>query len=186
MKYTEEEILQWLRAGDERCMRMIFKDYYRPLCVYALRYLTLVEDAEDVVQGVLIAFWENKKGKRFEGSLKSYLFGAVAKASLKLSERNGRIILGNIEERADEFFEEMNFDEEETKLLRERLNKEIERLPEAARKVFMSIVLEDMTYKQVADKLSVSVNTVKTHYAHALKKLRERLGDLLPVILLSI
>lgn len=186
MKYAEEEILRLLRVGDEQCMRMIFKDYYRSLCVYALKYLALVEDAEDVVQGVLITFWENKKGKYFEGSLRSYLFGAVSKAALKFVERSGRVLLEDIERRADEFFEEITFEEEETKLLRARLDKEIARLPEGARRVFTAIVLEDMTYKQVAEKLNVSVNTVKTHYAHALKKLREQLGDLLAVILLSV
>jgi len=184
MKYVESDILRLLWEEDERCMQMIFKDYYRPLCVYALKYLSMVEDAEDVVQNVLIAFWENRKGSLFEGSLRSYLFGAVTKASFKFLERNGQIVFRDIEERADYFFEEMTYDEEELKAIKDRLYLEIEQLPESARKVFNAIVLEDMTYKEVAERFNVSVNTVKTHYAHALKKLRERLGDLFAVALL--
>lgn len=186
MKYVENDILHLLQVEDERCMQMIFTDYYRPLCVYALKYLSMVEDAEDVVQNVLIAFWENKKGRLFEGSLRSYLFGAVAKASFKFLERNGQIVFRDIEKQADLFFEEMTYDDDELKLLRDRLYREIELLPENARKVFNAIVLEDMTYKEVAERFCVSVNTVKTHYSHALKKLRNRLGDLFVAALLFI
>lgn len=184
MKYVESDILHLLQVGDETCMRMIFRDYYRALCVYSLKYLSAVEDAEDVVQNVLIAFWENRKGSLFEGSLRAYLFGAVTKASFKFLERNGQIVFRDIEERADHFFEEMTFDEEELKRMKARLYREIDLLPENARKVFNAIVLEEMTYKQVAERYGVSVNTVKTHYSHALKKLRERLGDLFVIVLL--
>ena len=186
MRYVESDILHLLKVGDEQCMRMIFKDYYRALCVYALKYLATVEDAEDVVQNVLIAFWENRKGSAFEGSLRAYLFGAVTKASFKFLERNGQIVFRDIEERADHFFEEMTYDEEELKAIKDRLYREIELLPENARKVFNAIVLEGLTYKEVAERLNVSVNTVKTHYSHALKKLRERLGDLFVVALLCL
>jgi len=175
----ESHILSLLKAGDERCMRMIFDRYYRALCVYAMKYLTSVDDAEDVVQNVFVSFWENKKGNVFEGSLRSYLFGAVAKASVKFLHRSGQFTFDDIELHVNRFLEEMDcYEEEEQDLLKRKLEQEIEKLPEKSKAVFNAIVIENLSYKQVSERYHISVNTVKTQYAHALKKLRENLGDL--------
>ena len=48
-------------------------------------------------------------------------------------------------------------------------------MSEKCREVFIAIVLKNLSYKEVAEKLNVSVNTVKTHYSRALKQLREHL-----------
>ena len=64
-----------------------------------------------------------------------------------------------------------------------KLYAEIARLPEQCRKVFEQIVLKDMKYKEVADFLGLSVNTVKTHFARALKQLRSSLQILLVFLL---
>lgn len=186
--FDDTDILAALRRGDERCVKMLFDRYYRPLCVYALKYLPAMEDVEDVVQNVFVSFWENRRGGVvFSGSLRSYLFGAVAKASLKYLRGNGRVVFDDIEEHVNQLLEEMDLcDEEEMVLLRRRLKREVDALPEKARQIFNAIVLENLTYKQVADRYSVSVNTVKTHYTHALKRLRDNLGDLFIVLLCSL
>ena len=150
----------------------MFDNYYHALCVYALKYLSSIEDAEDVVQNVFISFWENRKGHEFAGSLQAYLFGAVTKASLKVLEKQGRVYFDDIEEHVNSLLEEV------------AVTKEVNQLPEKAREVFNAIALENLSYKQVAERYNISLNTVKTHYSHALKKLRESLGDLLIVALM--
>lgn len=177
--YPEEEIIVKLQAKDERCVRMMFDNYYHSLCVYALRYLASVEDVEDIVQNVFISFWETKRGAFFEGSVRSYLYGAVSKSALKFLERNGHFFFDDIELHVNQFLEEMTLGEDEDlNKLKAILQREIERLPEKSREVFNAIVLDNLSYKQAAERFQVSVNTVKTHYSHALKKLRENLGDL--------
>ena len=185
MQYTEEDIVELLKLKNEKCVRMMFDNYYHALCVYALKYLSSLEDAEDVVQNVFISFWENRKGHEFAGSLQAYMFGAVTKASLKVLEKQGRVYFDDIEEHVNSLLEEVAVtDEEEFASLRERLIKEVNQLPEKAREVFNAIALENLSYKQVAERYNISLNTVKTHYSHALKKLRESLGDLLIVALM--
>lgn len=185
MQYTEENIIELLKLKNEKCVRMMFDNYYHALCVYALRYLPSIEEVEDIVQNVFISFWENRKGCDFEGSLHSYLFGAVSKASLKVLKRKGSIVFDDIEEHVNLLLEDIVLaDDENLDNLRERLMQEINRLPEKARQVFNAIALENLSYKQVAERYNISLNTVKTHYSHALKKLRESLGDLLIVVLM--
>lgn len=182
---SEENIIEALKAGNETCIRMIFDKYYRSLCVYALKYVPALEDAEDIVQNVFVTFWENKKGSRFEGSLRAYLFGAVAKASLKLLDKYNRFRFDDIEEHVNLFLEEVAFyEEEELDILKKKIESEIMQLPEKSREVFKAIVLENLTYKQVAERYHISVNTVKTHYSNALRQLRRNLGKIVAFLLL--
>ena len=73
------KIVTLLQQGDETCLRLAFDHYYKSLCLYATRYLLSYDDIEDIVQSVFISLWRNHKGKPFEGSARSYLFGAVTK-----------------------------------------------------------------------------------------------------------
>lgn len=100
----ETTIIRLLEAGDERCMKMMFDTYYQALCTYVMRYLISMEDAEDIVQTVFISLWNNKRGQAFTGSLRSYLFGAVSKASLQFMRDRGKTYFVDIELHIDDFW----------------------------------------------------------------------------------
>ena len=179
ISHNNDSIIHHLQAGNPECVKMIFDNYYRALCVYALRYLPSIDDAEDVVQGVIVSFWERWKRREFVGSVHAYLFAAVAKSSLKFLDKNGYFFFDDIEDHVNQFLDEVDdYEEGDLEILKHRLYEEVNNLPERAKEVFNAIVLENLSYKQVADRYQISVNTVKTHYSHALKKLRMSLGDL--------
>ena len=69
------------------------------------------------------------------------------------------------------FFDDF-YDEEELLQKRSQLLAELKKLPEQEYNVLVKIVLEDKKYKEVAEELHISVNTVKTHLSRALKMLR--------------
>ncbi len=177
MLHSEAEIIQKLEAGNEICLNMLYDNYYRALCLYGLRFVADPDDAEDVVQDVFVAFWQNKKGTIFTGSVRSYLFGAVVKAASKFAVRNKRIMFDDVEKYIDNFLDELNeYDEEEFVLLKNKVCAEVDALPDKTREVFKAVVLENMTYQQVGERCGITVNTVKTLYYRALKHLKERLG----------
>lgn len=172
----ELTIIQLLEEGDERCMKMMFDTYYRTLCTYVMRYLISVDDAEDIVQSVFISLWNNRKGEAFSGSVRSYLFGAVSKASLQFMRNRGRTYFVDLELHIDDFLEEMfPEDEMEMERVRERLYAAIEDLPVNPKRVLKAIVFQNTPYKVVAGEMGISVNTVKTYYARALQALRKSL-----------
>ena len=101
--------------------------------------------------------------------------------------QSGRLVFEEIGNYSDVLLDEVSVErEEDINARREKLQKEIKRLPEKCREVFIAIVLEGLSYKEVADKLGVSVNTVKTHYARALKQLRDNLDTIILLILLRL
>jgi RNA polymerase sigma-70 factor (ECF subfamily) len=178
--HDETTITRAIEQGDVRAMKWIFDDYHRMLSLFALRYVTSVDDARDLVQEVLIAFWEKKQGTTFTGSLKAYLFGAVQKAAVTFMKNTRRQLFTDIEEGGDLPTDIPGaFEEEEVRRRRDLMEREIERLPEKCKEVFTAIVLKNMQYKEVARELGVSVNTVKTHYTRALRQLRTKLEHLI-------
>ena len=68
--------------------------------------------------------------------------------------------------------EEVPEDEEELNIMRERLNVFVDSLPEKCREIFILACIEGLKYKEVAERLDVSVNTVKTQLKSAYSKLR--------------
>lgn len=174
----EATIIRLLEAGNDRCMKMMFDAYYQTLCAYVMRYLVSIEDAEDIVQSVFISLWNNKRGQVFRGSLRSYLFGAVSKASLQLMRNRGKTYFVDIELHIDDFLEEMFHDNEvELERVKEHLYAAIDDLPENPKKVLTAIVFNNISYKVVAEEMGISVNTVKTYYARALQALRKSLDN---------
>ena len=140
-----------------------------------MNFLDSFGESEDIVQDLFVKFWEKYKDKQFEGSLRAYFFTAVRHNCAKVLKLKNRYNL-QLEE---EYIDEPVYSEEEFEGECRKLYAEIARLPEQCRKVFELIVLKDMKYKEVADFLGLSVNTVKTHFARALKQLRSSLQILL-------
>ena len=145
--------------------------------MYALRFVSNADDVEDIVQEVFVSFWMNKKRTVFSGSVRSYLFGAVAKAASKFATRRGRIMFDDVEKYVDQFLEELaEYDESEFARLRDKVYARVEALPEKTKEIFKAVVLDNLTYQQVGDRFGITVNTVKTMYYRALKQLKEELG----------
>ncbi len=179
MKYREDQILDLINSGNHEGLKCLFDSYYKPLCVFAMNFLDSFEEAEDVVQDVFVKFWEQFSCRHFEGSFKAYLFSSVQYACVRELKKRIKYNFQSLECLTDHA---INTEEDFTAEY-QKLYTELSHLPKQCRKVFELIVLHDMKYKEVADFLGISVNTVKTHFARALKQLRGSL-DLLVLILL--
>ena len=59
---TKEDILllSQLQQGDKKAFNTLFRRYYPILCAYAHRFVDL-EDAEEIVQDVMLWLWENRE-----------------------------------------------------------------------------------------------------------------------------
>lgn len=75
MNHTVEDLSLFnaLRQGDGNSFDHLFRRYYPMLCAYAHRLVSL-EDAEEIVQEVMLWLWENRGDLIIESSLNQYLF----------------------------------------------------------------------------------------------------------------
>lgn len=149
----------------------IFRDLYRPLCLFALRFTEKTEDAEDVVQQAFADVWDKCRNNVTIANFKSYLYQAVRNRSLTLiaqSSDTGQDTesLADLEDTSEE--EQINRSERDA-----RLWTAIDGLPPERKKIFLLSKRDGLKYQEIAEELNISVKTVENQIGKALKTLRE-------------
>jgi RNA polymerase sigma-70 factor (ECF subfamily) len=161
----------------------IFDETYDSLCHYAVSIINDHDEAKDIVHDAFVYAWNNRSGLDFSQSIKPYLLKVVKNNSLNyirnkaIREKHHDILL-----RALDDISIPDFDKHDE--LIERIKRAIDNLPEQCAKVFKLSVYDGLKYKEIGEKLDISVNTVKTHISKALKTLRTELGENAMLLLL--
>ncbi|MFR5656526.1 RNA polymerase sigma-70 factor [Butyricimonas paravirosa] len=171
-----DQILELLKCGDKGGLELLFRHFYRPLVMYALKFVFFQEEAEDIVQEVFVKFWEQRKFDQVNHFLRSYLYQSVKNRCLSIMELKRGISMTSMDSLLD-FSDSEAPDESEWDERVNQIYREIDRLPERTRVIFMAVVMEGKRYKEVADDLNISLNTVKTALSRALSTLRSNLND---------
>ena len=158
-------------SNPQRYFSTQFHNYYRPLCLFALRLLHNADEAEDVVQDTFAALWEKRDTLHKIVSIKSYLYTAVRNNCLmKLRSKRE---FDSVEELqlVDEYTREEVIARAE---LEAKLWKMIDDLPERQREIFLMAKRDGMAYREIAEETGLSVKTVENHVTRALKSLRHK------------
>ena len=187
---NEENILHNLKLADESAFEFIFKKYFPGLCQYARGILKSHVIAEEIVEELFLSLWENAESINISTSLRSYLYKSVYNRCLKYI-RHVKVenkYLGKVpyilcdEELYSSVSYEYPLENIIAKELDNEINKAIENLPDQCREIFLLHRHNDLTYPEIAKKLKISINTVKTQMARALKKMRDALKSYLSVL----
>ena len=151
---------------------ILFKRYYRPLCLYAAHYLNGdIAASEDIVQDCFVKLWQQDHAdKRSITDKRAFLYTLVRNACIDTLRRQHpemtNIDPSDLEEIiSDE--EAIDRSEQEAKVW-----ETIDALPDRCREVFLMAKRDGMTYNEIAEALNISVKTVEHQISKALKKLR--------------
>lgn len=161
---------------DESGIERLFKQHYTALVMYAHKWLRSQEEAEDVVQEVFAGLCRNRENLDPQGNLRAYLFTATYNRCVSRYRRSRPPTLA-IDAFSDAPVGEENNIEAEmnTAELRAAIYEEIRKLPDKCRETFLLSRTEEMSYKDIANHLNLSVKTVENHIGNALKRIRKRL-----------
>jgi len=176
------ETLLGLKAGNERAFDAVYKQYYSGLCAFASQFVP-VADCEEIVQDVMMWLWENRRAIANEASLKSLLF-TIAKNKCLNTIAHQQVKQRVHKKLYQKFI--VQFEDPDFYIpgeLMEIFDKAIKNLPEDYRKAFEMNRCDDLTYKEIADKLNISEKTIAYRISQALKILRRELKDYLPFLL---
>ncbi len=160
----------------------LFREHYEGLCTYVHFYLKDYAAAEEVVQDLFFNLWKKREELEITTSIKSYLYKAARNHSLnviKHIEVRENYKKMNEEHRSES--EMLGTDELETLELEQRIKAAIDNLPPERKKIFLMSRFEDLKYREIAEKLNISVKTVEAQMGKALKFLKEQLSDYLPL-----
>ncbi len=173
----ENELLLLIQKDDSDAFKELFLSYHKKVYSFAFRLIRSAAQAEDIVQNVFMAVWNQRKSIRITNSFATYLFGITRNIVcdyIKHKMSHEAFIAYTLENKKDYSFitdEDILYKE-----LTERLEKCIAELPERRKEIFLLHRMENMTYKDIAGKLGITENTVDTQIRYALAYLKSRIS----------
>ena len=82
MRPIDQEICSLLKVRKIGGMELLFREYYKPLVVWATTFLHDTQRAEDIVQDFFVKLWEKPYSALLPETLKSYLFTSIRNLAL--------------------------------------------------------------------------------------------------------
>jgi len=187
MELENESIGTLLAQRDEIAFEQVFKTHFKRLHAYAFTILRDEVEAEEMVQQVFFKLWERNETLSLSGSVSAYLYRAVHNESLNYIKHQK--VRSNHQLHVA-YSMKNEFEHPAKKVMAGELEKKIysalNELPEQCRTIFQMSRFDELKYREIADKLGISVKTVENQMGKALKLLREKLVDFLIFILLFI
>lgn len=180
----DRELLSSLRKGDESALNLIYAKYWQPLFTSAYNFLKDKEACEDIIQEIFIKIWNKRESIEYTVSLKAYLYASV-RYEVYRQVRAGNVresifenIAANMQTLSDQHILEH-------KELLSKINSIVDQLPQKCKEVYQLSRVEQLSHKEIAEKLNISTKTVENHMTKALKVLRTSLGDVLTIGIIS-
>lgn len=187
MKFSsKDELLKKLRNGDEDAFELLFREYFIQLCLFAEHYVKDSHAAKDIVEELFCELWDNSQKLNIHISLNGYLYKSVCNRCLKYLRH--KKIENNYQQKQFAVSQNNSVyqyaeDHEDpctnmiSKELENKINHAIEKLPPQCAKIFSMSRFRNMSYSEISEELSISINTVKTQITKALRSLRDSLKE---------
>jgi RNA polymerase sigma-70 factor (family 1) len=151
----------------------LFDNVYKPLCLFANKYIESLEVSKDIVQDVFVKIWEDKIEFQNKNAIKSYLYTSVKNKSLdylkskfyKSTDFLSIIKLENLQ--TEPFFLRELVIVETSNIIEKAINT----LPNKCAKI-IKLSLNGLTNVKIANELGLSINTIKAQKRIAYKRLK--------------
>jgi RNA polymerase sigma-70 factor (ECF subfamily) len=167
-------LLGRVAAGERGAAVAALYDLYAPR-VYAIgrRLLGLEGAAEELVQETFVRLWQS--AERFDparGSADTFVMTIARRTAIDLHRRaasrpHGALWESEVEPTDDESFERV--------ILELDIRSALDSLPDKQREVLELSYRQDLTQRQIAERLAIPLGTVKTRTWHALHALKREL-----------
>ena len=174
---SQEEIQpEQLQSGDPAAFRILFEKYYPSLTLFARRFVTDLDMAKEIVQDLFVHIYENRTKIMIGTSVKSYLFQAVRNSCLN-AIRTHKVH----QEHHEEIKKKHSGDADWTDWLvqaelEEKIAGIISSLPAKCKQIYLMSRQQDLSNREIAGELNLSVRTVETQISKALGLLRNQLS----------
>lgn len=176
---NDTALLSAFRRGEIRAGKMIFDTYFHPLCLFAERITGNILQSEDIVAEVFEKLMLSPRDFSAMPKLKSFLYRSVHNASLNFV--NARKRHSAAYNQMCYLTENEQYDHEvvQTEIIRAEIIHEIytamEKLPDKCGQIFKMIFVEDLSTFEIAERLQINVQTVRTQKARAIELIRNAL-----------
>lgn len=170
MYQQDKTIIEQIKQGNYGSFHILFDKYYGALCAYAFEITQNKEASKDIVQELFIKLWNIRNRLDIKSNVNAYLFRACKNGALNyMRYENARYKSFKSPDLpspqiSHDFLEEQEFVA--------FVNQCIDELPERSKQVFLLSRFEELKQKEIADKLNISVKTIKNQIWKSLQYLR--------------
>lgn len=176
--HVDQELVLLMQSGDERVLQEIYDRYWDKMLAVAYNRVGNQEEAEECVQDVFYKLWKLRSDLSIsKNDLSNYLARAVRNQAFNILERRYRQRL-----KSEHYTPEtdVNLVSPEHQLivreLQQRIDLSIKSLPPQCQIVFKLSRQEGLSNKEIAQKLNLSENTIKSHLKKANKDIQGDIG----------
>lgn len=180
MKKRSKIDFKAFKAGYEHAFKIVFDQYHHIILQHAIGFCHNLEEAEEIAQDTFIQLFLYKEKIDNEEGILPFLY-TVSKRSA-ISHFRRKIVREQVLYHSSNISQTNFYDTEQVVIAKElenNIDNIIEELPHQQKKVFVLNKLENLSYQEIAERLSVSKNTVRNHLAMATKTVRVKLHKLM-------
>ena len=168
-RLTEKVLFEKLQQGDQKVLKNFFDDTFALFVAFAQDFLGRDDACEDIVQDTFVTFWEQKESFENIYYVKAFFYKTIRHKCLNhiRHQRIASKYADSVQKTQGElesttYYVDAVIQEEASRMVYE----EILKLSEVGRQV-MLLALEGFSNDEIAEKLGISVNTVRTHKARS-------------------
>lgn len=169
----ERSLILRLIEGDEDAFCELYATYKNRLIYFAMRFLKSREYAEDVFQDAFTVVWQSRRFINPDASFSSYLYTIMRNRILNQlrNSANEEKLKESILSQALDYTEDTK---REVMLndLKSLISHALQQLTPRQREIFEMSREAQLSHKEIADKLGISINTVQEHISTSLKLIR--------------
>lgn len=173
-KAQVRELQLGVAGGDENAFTQLYLLYGKRLTLFAISLVRSKEIAEELVEDVFVRLWANRAQLSEIDNLTVYLYVAVKNRALNTLSQKAKELVAASFDYLDTTVEEFAADPYELMITSEmmaRMQKAITGLPPRCKMIFKLVREDGLKYKEVAEILNISVNTIDVQMAIAVNKI---------------
>ncbi|MNK52202.1 ECF RNA polymerase sigma factor SigW [compost metagenome] len=181
------ELILLINQEEEQAFTEIYNRYWEKMASYAVRLTKSEEEAADIVQEIFVSIWNRRTTLAIKSTLGAYLIRSTRNLCLRYIERN--IHTDNFLDKITEQAVDSSLNIEESislKELQENIDLGIAKLPKKMREVYLLSRDEQLSYREIAEKLNIAEGTVKKQVSNALKIIADSLNGKLSATMMAI
>ncbi|GAB3651211.1 RNA polymerase sigma-70 factor [Echinicola sediminis] len=175
MDLSEKLLLQELKKGNRKAFDSAFNSHWERLYQVAYKVLSDEDMSKDAVQDVFVDLWSRKDQIEI-GNLAGYLYNAVRYQCFK-QMRTKRSLL-QYEERWKEVFVNTTEEKYDLEALQDKLEESLKRMSHKHRLIFEMSRFQDLSNKEIAERMNLSQRTVEWYLYQVMKELKTSLATL--------
>ncbi len=176
----DAQLVQASQRGDQDAFAVLMQRHQRHVFNMVLRLLQDYEEANEITQEAFLAAWRGLPAFRGEALFSTWLYRIAYHCCVRQLERRKQERILQVVMQTEQIMQRVNEEKLAEEIIELRdwqaaVREQLAKLPTRYRLVLILRHLQEMTYEEMAETLTIPVGTIKTHLFRARNLLKERL-----------